>query len=1058
MTVQDFDNLYESLNVAQRMAVDAIEGPVMVIAGPGTGKTQILAARILNILKKTDARPEEILCLTYTESGAYNMKTRLASFMGQDAYKVNIHTFHGLCNKIIRDFPDTFSHRELRLIEEIEKIDILNQLIHELPKDSPIKSYSDDPGPLRRQLSMCFNLLQDEGYTTEQLREWVSFLSKEENFSIAFPDRVYKKDYGGFKSGDIKRSKYDELIQGWEKLLAASQEYEKYKAKKASLGVFEFSDMIEWVAAALDKNEELLLACQEQYQYVLVDEYQDTSGLQNHILLQLISFWEENPNCFVVGDDDQSIYAFQGARVDNMLSFADKYKSNLNTIVLTSNYRSTKNVLDAADSLIRNNQNRLVNRIEGLSKNLTADGPWGTLDQPVIFSNFSNRFHEAVWIADELGRKVKEGARYEDCAVIYPKHKLADDLVDVLRSRGIPFVLAKDVDVLQEPLVRELLNWLKYLAEELEFPNKGEYLLYEILHSPLYDIKPFDIATLSSDIYNKSKKEKQIHWREYIAGQIKTPAQGNLFENGIVTPLKMLWDQTEGWLKEAAMLNVPQMIEHIYSNGGFLSYALRHADRDWCLEVLTSFLRFAQSRNDRSPFMSLKQFLTETETMMNNGIVLPLEKQIGAESGVVLTTAHRSKGLEFDHVYIISADQESWEKDRSSGLPFKVSYLIQGMDKRRRNEQDAQENYEEKRRLFYVALTRARKTLTVTWSNQKIDAKGTQLIPSQFVVEINGGMQSPQITLPREELTGLTEKILSVTGTPMLSGYGEPWLKKQLESFKFSPTTLYTLFECGIKFYYSRLVRVPSAPNASAGYGSALHDTLARWVQTGTDKDNPKWLNSRELVELFEAELYSQRSKFSESIYRIKLQQGRDILPDYHKARIGQFSQEKVVITETWFQSVIEGTEIGGFADKLIFHGNNVVIVDYKSGNPTYAEKKFKAPSEKDLASGKLPPQYWFQVGIYHLIIGNITGKNWTPVLGMLDLLDKNEAGEFQQLKMTYSQEDLDLLRNYIREGRKKLETLDFLKGCNQCEWCEFAKQTGQVIHIPAGEIPDPMD
>ncbi|MBS3915524.1 MAG: ATP-dependent helicase [Bacteroidetes bacterium] len=1046
----DFDILYGKLNEEQQLAVNTIEGPVMVIAGPGTGKTQILAARILNILRLTDTKPEEILCLTYTESGAANMRQRLTAFLGPDAYKVHIFTFHGLCNRIIQENQEKFSQRELRVMDEMEKLEILNRLIRELPANSPIKNYQEDPGVLRRQLSTLFDLMQDEGYTVTEIRSWAEQLKQEEHFKEAFPDLVYKRAYKGFAAGDIKKSDYDKLTSAWEKLTAAAAEYPKYQKLKADAGVYEFRDMLDWVSRAFEEDAELLMGYQERFQYVLADEYQDTSGLQNHILMQLISYWDENPNCFVVGDDDQSIYAFQGARVDNMLAFADKYAANLKTIVLTSNYRSTQNILNAAKKVIDHNQQRLVNKLSFLTKELVAAGNLETGTEPELLQ-YRNRFAEAIGVADALERSHQSGIPWNEHAVIYSKHRLAEDLAEVLKTREIPFVLAKDIDVLQEPIVRELLKWLNYLSEELDFPHKGEHLIYALLHSPVYEISPYEIAKISSEIYALSSETKPLHWRDHFASLLRKPSQGNLFsENAPSAAISALWRETEIWLKEAGMLTVPQLIESIYAKGGFLSYALKHHNREWILEVLSSFMEFAVSRNERNPFMPLKSFIAEVESMLGAGIAIPLEKRLGNTDGVMLTTAHRAKGLEFEHVFIISGDQEAWERDRSNALPFKIAALIRGMRMERSNEQDAEEGFEERRRLFYVAMTRAKSRLTISCSRQKVDAKSSILIPSRFLIEMQENEPAPT-EIPVSEMANVAEMVLMHTGKPKLRNEQEAWLRKQVQGFRFAPTTLYTLFECGLKFYFQRIARVPSAPNAAAAYGTALHGALAKWVAAGTDKDHPQWWDAPELVYQFENELYRKRAAFSEESYKMRLQQGRDLLPLYHAARLEEFQKENVVITERWFQSAIDGVEIGGFADKLIFHGNDVVIVDYKSGNPANAEKKFKVPTERSM-EGKLPPPYWFQLGIYHLVINGISGKNWRAAMGVVDLLDKNDKGEFGQLKMTYSGEDLDLLREYVKEGKRKLENLEFLQGCNNCEWCDFAKQTGQVVWVPAEE------
>ncbi|MFM1795230.1 MAG: hypothetical protein RL642_1615 [Bacteroidota bacterium] len=1047
--LSDFNTLYQSLNAGQKQAVDAIEGPVMVIAGPGTGKTQILAARILNILQKTDARPEDILCLTYTESGATAMRQRLSKFMGADAYRVNIYTFHGLCNRIIQEFPAKFAQRELRVMDDLEKLELLDTIIRNIPSDAGIKNYQEDPASLRFQLSKVFDLMQEENYTVEIFQEMVSFLSDENQFMETFPEFVYKTTTKWGDAGTIKRAKYDEYIKDWNKLLDAAQLFEVYQSRKKELGIYEFRDMIHWVLDAFKNDFELLQNYQEKFQYLLVDEYQDTSGVQNEIVYQLISFWEDNPNCFVVGDDDQSIYAFQGARVSNMREFMQRYQSNLTTIVLTENYRSTQKILDASSQVIENNQLRLVNQMEGLSKNLISAGAMASSPaQDLRFQNYRNRFHEAVGIVNEIELLHSKGVPYHNIAVIYAKHAIAEETANMLRLQHIPFMLARSVDILAEPMIKQLCNWLQYLALELEVPHKGQHLLFELLHYKLYPISPYEIATISVDI-NKRKSEN-LMWRDYMAEYSARPTTSDLFAPEKHEALKTLWNNIELWLKNAASMNVPQLVETVIANGGFLGLALGDSEREWKMEQLHTFLNFATSANQKRPFLTLGDFMEDIEKMRKNKIAIPLEKRIGSKEGITLTTAHSSKGLEYEHVFIIGAEQEAWEKDRSSGLPFKLSKLFQGRSISLKNTVEKEESIEERRRLFYVAMTRAKETLHISWANKKIDAKESDLHPSQFLIEIIGGEEIPESSLEGEQLIDAETKLLQAIQPPSLHIKETHWLKKQLESFKFSPTTLYDILECGLKFYFLRLVKVPGAPSASLGYGLAVHDTLSRLVSYGLDQK--KWPDTPTLISWFEFEMFKKRSSFTRLSYETRLQQGRDQLPDYYAARMEEFKTYQAVIMERWLETSIEGIVIGGKSDKLIFNGNHVTIVDYKTGNSKNAEKMFKPPGAKSIESGKLPPKYWFQLGIYHLIVNNQRDKNWKAEMSVIDSLERNDEGIFPVFKQTYSEEDLSLLKHYLLEGNKKLQNLEFLTGCGKpdCEWCKFSKETGQSsVQIP---------
>ncbi|HEX4849859.1 MAG TPA: UvrD-helicase domain-containing protein, partial [Puia sp.] len=333
---EKFEAEYRRLNPEQKRAVDTIEGPVMVIAGPGTGKTQILSARIGKILIETDTRPENILCLTYTDAGAVAMRKRLVEFIGPDAYKVNIYTFHAFCNDIIQENLSLFEKNQLDPVSELERISFLRELIDSFPKNHPLKRYRADAYFEINNLKSLFGTMKKEGWTPEfinqKIDEYISSIDTRNEF-------IYKRATGNFKKGDTKIHDINEEKEKMEKLRAAANEFNHFQLIMRKHNRYDFDDMINWVIDSFEKDENLLRRYQEKYLYLLVDEYQDTSGTQNRLVQLLINYWER-PNVFVVGDDDQSIFRFQGASVVNMQAFDETYKKDLIKVVLTNNYRS----------------------------------------------------------------------------------------------------------------------------------------------------------------------------------------------------------------------------------------------------------------------------------------------------------------------------------------------------------------------------------------------------------------------------------------------------------------------------------------------------------------------------------------------------------------------------------------------------------------------------------------------------------------------------------------------------------------------------------------------
>src|SRR5215213_9982039 len=263
-----FREEYEKLNEKQRQAVDTIDGPVMVIAGPGTGKTQILASRIGKILLETDALPQNILCLTYTDAGVVAMRRRLTQFIGPDAYKVAIYTFHAFCNDVIQENLSLFEKTSLDPISELERIELLKELIDSFSKDHPLKRYRGDVYFEIGSLQNLFSLMKREGWTADficrKIDEYINDLPNRDEYTC-------KRATKEFKKGDIRIDKIEEQREKMEKLRAACSEFSRFQQMMRHRNRYDFDDMINWVIGAFEENNSLLLAYQEQFQYILVD-------------------------------------------------------------------------------------------------------------------------------------------------------------------------------------------------------------------------------------------------------------------------------------------------------------------------------------------------------------------------------------------------------------------------------------------------------------------------------------------------------------------------------------------------------------------------------------------------------------------------------------------------------------------------------------------------------------------------------------------------------------------------------------------------------------------
>ena len=384
---QRYQLIYDKLNPEQKQAVDTIQGPVLVIAGPGTGKTQILSARIGKILLETDYLPDNILCLTYTDAGKVAMRKRLQEMIGADAYRVNIHTFHSFCNQVIQENVTYFDKNTLDAVSDLERIGYIKKIIDGFKKDNPLKRYRGDVYYEIGRLNNLFSTMKKEGWSSSFIKEKIKaycddlpnrdeYIAKRKSTSKGI---VYLK-------GDLRIDKIEEETKKINVLNYAADAFDEYQNIMHQHNRYDFDDMINWVIRVFENNESLLQDYQEKYQFILVDEFQDTSGTQNQ-LVNLLCSQIDQPNIFVVGDDDQSIYRFQGANVENIQEYKSRYSSQLIDIVLKSNYRSTQRILDISKSIIENKSSKTGISVSEVESEMIEEIPMKRFATPEEIAN-----------------------------------------------------------------------------------------------------------------------------------------------------------------------------------------------------------------------------------------------------------------------------------------------------------------------------------------------------------------------------------------------------------------------------------------------------------------------------------------------------------------------------------------------------------------------------------------------------------------------------------------------------------------------------------------------
>ena len=1032
---QQFKQVYDQLNNEQKIAVDAIEGPVMVIAGPGTGKTQILSARIGKILLETDTQPENILCLTYTDAGTLAMRKRLMNFIGPDAYKVHIHTFHSFCNDVIQNNLSYFDKNNLDPLSDLEKSAFLKKLIDGFKKDNSLKRYRGDIYFDAGRIFSVFQVMKKEGFSPHFMQQkidiYIESLPLREEY-------IYKKKTKNANAGDLKQAAIDEETEKMNRLKAAVAAYPVFQQIMDKEERYDFDDMILWVLRAFKNNENLLRKYQEQYLYVLVDEYQDTSGTQNNLVQLLISYWDA-PNVFVVGDDDQSIYRFQGANVENMLGFAKHYEDEIIKIVLTQNYRSTQPILEVAKTIIEKNKERLINQIPGLTKNLiAANTNINSINNFPKIIAYNTTHDEMIGVTLAVKNLVENGVAAGAIGIIYRENKYGQTLTQYFKKLQIPVYSKRHENLFTIPFADKMIKLLQYLYLEHDTPFGGEELLFEILHFDFWKIPAIEVAKLTVEVAGRNYKNKTTLRELMVEKSAQQPR--DLFSVSIHPALKNASEQLEALIQAVPNTTMQQLMDGIIQKCGVLSSMMNSPEKMWQMQVLTALFDFIKDETRRNPYMHLKGLMENFDLMKASNLPLPLVQVNGTDKGVNLLTAHGSKGLEFKHVFVVGSEADVWEKKRKNNSDFKYpDNLFDAANKA--------DDLEELRRLFYVAITRAETDLQISYKVQDDKGKGKE--PSMFVAEIQAAHGIATEAVEIDEPVKFDFNMLQLSAQkPEISKDEQDFIIPILDKFVMNVTALNNYLNCPLAFYYRNLIRIPSGKNEATEFGSAVHEALEKLFKKMQENPDNIFPSKEVFVKDFEMYLVRNRECFTQEQFARRLEQGQIILPAYYDKYIHQFN--KVVTIERMINGVVvEGVPLRGKIDKLEFDGKMVNVVDYKSGDYDKAKlvkHSFDLPNEKTPNGG----DYWRQAVFYKILLDNYTQKDWQVISTEFDFVEPDKKSEYHKEKVVITPEDVTTVKHQIKTVWAKIQQHEFYVGCGKedCRYCKFVKNNNLAVAL----------
>lgn len=884
-------NVYQTelkkLNPEQRQAVELIDGQVMVLAGPGTGKTQVVALRIATILLQTDVNARSILALTFTESGVKAMRERLVGLIGPAAYQVAIYTFHGFANRVINESGiEFYKNHTLEQIDDIGQFHVISKILD--GGSFPILRSVRSPYYYVSSIISAIKSLKNENVTPQSLRN----LAQETITTLTDnPESIAKT---GKNKGQLKQSVVTKLTQQ-QKNLELAEVYEAYQLELDRSGRYDYEDMILFVLDKFRANSDLLASYQERFLYILVDEYQDTNNAQN-MLVKLLTEGVESPNIFVVGDDKQSIYRFQGASTANIINFKSWYPQ-ATVISLVQNYRSGQPILDVAHSLISYNTTQLGNSSNFKTK-LVAQTPRAT----VAVTSYSSPDQEALGVISSIEREIKSGTAPSEIAIIYRKNREAEALANLLARKGIPFVLEAGVDVLADSDVRQLINLLHVTHN----PDDNE-AVFRYLHASYSPVTSLDLI-----LFNRSESgESESQFERLTSPKLEKLAvdKESFFQAKT---------NIETWHAHAGTHSLADTVEFILNHSGLLASIVQQSDSLERLNRLRSFYDDVKRLTIDEPDSGLTALFNRIDLRQRyhiNLIASPLvESHIGA---IRLMTAHKSKGLEFTSVYIPNCIEGNW----SNGQTRTTIQLPEGIVPT----VTSSEEIEEERRLFYVALTRAKQRLQISYANYSESAK--PLTPSQFIAELGDGisLQTPDsIESPVTFFTPIKPDFVTESSRLVL--------QEIVQNQPLSPTSINTFLTCPAEYCYKHVYRVPGVRQPAQAYGTAIHRALEEW---GKWRKGGRAFTPADVLKIFDSSLYDQGLTKRERETFAHL--GHTVLNQYLEKVDASLPAPLAVEYSFGPHQVLlnQSVPITGKLDAIepIAGSNKVRVIDYKTGS-----------------------------------------------------------------------------------------------------------------------------
>ncbi len=879
--------MLQDLNLQQRQAVTHQKGPLLIVAGAGTGKTTAITKKLAYLILKKKVKPENILALTFTEKAASEMEERVDKLMPYGYTDLWIETFHSFCDRILKDNAlDMGLDPNYKLLTQAEQWMFIKSKIF----DFDLKYYRPlgNPNSFISELIKHFSRAKDENILPDEYLKFVKKLKPNDDLdqSASAP--------AGATADKEEINKISEIAKA----------YKKYQELMVSESQMDFGDLIIQTLSLLKKRKHLLKKYQKQFQYILVDEFQDTNFAQ-YKLLQLLA--SPQLNLTVVGDDDQAIYKFRGASVSNILQFQKDFPKS-KKIVLTENYRSVQPILDLAyNSIQLNNPDRLEAKYKinkKLKSQIKSKG-----DLAITHIHKATYEQEAVEVINNIIKlKQKDKSNWSDFAILVRANSSAEIFINLLSRKKIPYQFIASRGLYSQTEIMDLISYLLVISNFYDDIN-----FYRVLNLPIFKLLQEDIIKLLNYARKKNLSLFELS---------QTPNRIVGLSEESISKFKIVSELVKKHSKQSQEKNAAEVLLDFLKSSNYLKYIQESKDLESEKKILNISLFFKKiQESQENKKLSVQEFVDQLDLMIEAGDnPSPVQLDEGPDS-IKIMTIHSSKGLEFDNVFIVNLVEGKFPPRNRRDLIELPEKLI------KEQLPSVNSNIQEERRLFYVAMTRAKKRLFFTSANDYGGKRKKKM--SRFLIEIKKNSDHFSDKEIQTELPNLQAEI----NEPEILVSQNKKIKYQLPT-KFSYTQLKVFETCPHQYRFAHILRIPSQGSHTFSYGKTMHATLQNFYQ---DLQKGKMPSRQDLLNYYQS-FWIGDHYLSKKHELERKKEGEKALKEFYKINKNNFKAP--LFLEKGFNLKIKDVSLKGKIDRIDkLEDGTIEIIDYKTGKPPKREK-----------------------------------------------------------------------------------------------------------------------